>query len=236
MHQPPASAAGSTVFGALQAAVLLCCKALFCAFPRQNSGKARYAERLAALHSEIPVIANSEVFPKKSEIGDHNHEKWQENRNYRKIRDDSGEVVAHIITVDGRDVAVTEDVFAAYAQMDRRERYLSEDLPTGKVLSMEQLAEDGVLPDYVGAETAPSAEDCVLARESEREREELTSLLLAALISLEDRDRQLITALFYDHLSTREYARRIGVTQRAVIKRRDRILRDMKKYFEKFAA
>ena len=45
---------------------------------------------------------------------------------------------------------------------------------------MEQMAEDGVLPDYVGAETAPSAEDCVLARESEREREELTSLLLAA--------------------------------------------------------
>ena len=85
-------------------------------------------------------------------------------------------------------MAVTEDVFAAYAQMDRRERYLSEDLPTGKVLSLEQMAEDGVLPDYVGAETAPSAEDCVLARESEREREELTSLLLAALIALEDRD------------------------------------------------
>lgn len=78
-------------------------------------------------------------------------EKWQENRNYRKIRDENGTVIANIITVDGRDVAVTEDVFAAYAQMDRRERYLSEDLPTGKVLSMEQLAEDGVLPDYVGA-------------------------------------------------------------------------------------
>ena len=157
-------------------------------------------------------------------------EKWQENRNYRKIKDENGTVIANIITVDGRDVAVTEDVFAAYAQMDRRERYLSEDLPTGKVLSLEQMAEDGVLPDYVGAETAPSAEDCVLARESEREREELTSLLPAALIALEDRDRQLI------HLSTREYARRTGVTQRAVIKRRDRILRDMKKYFEKFAA
>ena len=55
-------------------------------------------------------------------------EKWQENRNYRKIRDENGTVIANIITVDGRDVAVTEDVFAAYAQMDRRERYLSEDL------------------------------------------------------------------------------------------------------------
>lgn len=155
-------------------------------------------------------------------------EKWQENRNYRKIRDENGTVIANIITVDGRDVAVTEDVFAAYAQMDRRERYLSEDLPTGKVLSMEQLAEDGVLPDYVGAETTPSAEDCCLRRE-------LSGMLLAALLSLKDQDRDLITALFYDHLSTREYARRIGVTQRAVIKRRDRILRDLKKYFEKFA-
>ena len=85
--------------------------------------------------------------------------KWQENRNYRKIRDDSGEVVAHIITVDGRDVAVTEDVFAAYAQMDRRERYLSEDLPTGKVLSLEQMAEDGVLPDYCLLYTSDAADD-----------------------------------------------------------------------------
>ena len=40
---------------------------------------------------------------------------------------------------------------------------------------------------------------------------------------------------FYDHVSTRAYARRIGVTQHAVIKRRDRILRDMKKFFEKFS-
>ena len=162
--------------------------------------------------------------------------KWQENRNYRKIRDDSGEVVAHIITVDGRDVAVTEDVFAAYAQMDRRERYLSEDLPTGKVLSLEQMAEDGVLPDYVGAETAPSAEDCCFAREDHHMREERSHLLREALNCLEERDRQVITALFYQQLSTRECARRMGITQRAVIKRRDRILRDMKKYFEKNAA
>lgn len=155
--------------------------------------------------------------------------KWQENRNYRRIRDDSGKVVANIITVDGIDVAVTEAVFAAYAQMDRRERYLSEDVPTGNQLSLEQMTEDGIQHGYVGAETECSAEDRCLQKEQ-------SDMLLAALLSLEDRDRQLITALFYDHLSTRECARRIGVTQRAVIKRRDRILRDLKKYFEKFAA
>mgnify|MGYP004708314813 CR=1 FL=1 len=31
------------------------------------------------------------------------------------------------------------------------------------------------------------------------------------------------------------YGRRIGRTQRAVMKRRDRILRDLKKYFENFS-
>lgn len=163
-------------------------------------------------------------------------EKWQENRNYRKIRDENGTVIANIITVDGRDVAVTEDVFAAYAQMDRRERYLSEDLPTGKVLSMEQLAEDGVLPDYVGAETAPSARGLRPCTGVGTGAGRTDQPAAGGAYRLGGRDRQLITALFYDRLSTREYARRIGVTQRAVIKRRDRILRDMKKYFEKFAA
>ena len=155
--------------------------------------------------------------------------KWQENRNYRRVRDNSGKVIANIITVDGIDVAVTEDVFVAYAQMDRRERYLSEDAPTGNQLSLEQMMEDGIQYDYVGAETECSAEDRYLQKEQ-------TGMLLDALLSLEDRDRQLITALFCERISTRECARRIGMTQRAVIKRRDRILRDLKKYFEKFAA
>ena len=162
--------------------------------------------------------------------------KWQESRNYRKIKDETGTVTACIITVDGMDVEVTEEVYEVYARMDRRERYLAEDMPAGRMLSLEQMAEDGVQPDYVGAETSPSAEECCLENERAAEREKLSGLLLAALISLEDRDRQLITALFYDHLSTRECARLQGVSQRAVIKRRDRILRDMKKYFEKYSA
>lgn len=67
-------------------------------------------------------------------------EKWQENRNYRRIKDQNGNIVANIITVDGMDVPVTEEVYAAYAKMDRRERYLSEDVPAGRLLSLEQMA------------------------------------------------------------------------------------------------
>ena len=50
--------------------------------------------------------------------------KWQEERNYRRVRNEGGEVIANIITVDGMDVEVPEDVYLAYAQADRRERYI----------------------------------------------------------------------------------------------------------------
>ena len=48
---------------------------------------------------------------------------WQKNRNYKRIKDENGNVIANIITIDGIDVEVTEEVFLAYSQMDRRERY-----------------------------------------------------------------------------------------------------------------
>ena len=35
--------------------------------------------------------------------------KWQEERNYRRVRSEGGEVIANIITVDGMDVEVPED-------------------------------------------------------------------------------------------------------------------------------
>ena len=149
--------------------------------------------------------------------------KWQEERNYRRVRSEGGEVIANIITVDGMDVEVPEDVYLAYAQADRRERYIMEEQSSGKLLSLEQMEEDALLPDYVGAETAPSAETEALEREELRNLAEQKQILLLAL---------LINALFFDGASTRECAQRMGVSQRAVIKRRDRILRDLKKFFE----
>ena len=80
--------------------------------------------------------------------------KWQENRNYRRIKNENGEVIANIITVEGQDVEVSEDIFNAYAQADRRERYLLEEQSVGKVLSLERMEADDLLPTFVGAETA----------------------------------------------------------------------------------
>ena len=106
--------------------------------------------------------------------------------------------------------------------------------PTGRK-ALEQMAEDDLLSDYVGAEAAPSAEEEALEREQEQSLAEWKEMLLLAMLSLNDADRELINALFFDGASTRDYAARIGITQRAVIKRRDGILRDLKKYFENFS-
>lgn len=109
--------------------------------------------------------------------------KWQEERNYRRVRNEGGEVIANIITVDGMDVEVPEDVYLAYAQADRRERYITEEQSSGKLLSLEQMEEDALLPDYVGAETAPSAETEALEREDLRNLAEQKQILLLALRS-----------------------------------------------------
>ena len=37
--------------------------------------------------------------------------KWQEERNYRRIYNEAGEVIANIITVDGVDVVVSSVLF-----------------------------------------------------------------------------------------------------------------------------
>lgn len=83
-------------------------------FLRQSSGKAWHAQSLAAVHRQISVIPIPGLSPMKNlrlEIMD--MKKWQESRNYRKIRDNSGNIIANMITADGVDVAVTDEVFEA---------------------------------------------------------------------------------------------------------------------------
>lgn len=159
-------------------------------------------------------------------------EKWQKERNYKRIRDKNGKIVANIITVFGRDIAVSDAVFDAYSGMDRRARYISEDVPSVAELSLECLIEDGISPERLMQENEPSAEDICVGREDEIWRADIIKQLSAALSELPDEEYQLVRALFFDGISVREYARRLGMTHRAIVKRRDRILDHLKKILE----
>ena len=68
---------------------------------------------------------------------------WKDTRNYRRFRDENGNVIANIIYVDGEEVAVSDEVYEAYASMDRRERYLEERDNDDKPLSVDALLEEG---------------------------------------------------------------------------------------------
>lgn len=130
--------------------------------------------------------------------------KWQEERNYRRIYNEAGEVIANIITVDGVDVEVAENVYLAYSQADRRERYVREEMESGKLLSLDKLLEDEVPLEPLGVEMSPSAEDTAA-------------------------ERQLLQALYFEGIPAREYARQLGVYHRTVLYRRDQLLEKLRR-------
>ncbi|MEY8352950.1 sigma-70 family RNA polymerase sigma factor [Lachnospiraceae bacterium 54-53] len=146
---------------------------------------------------------------------------WQKERNYRKITNSDGSFT-YIITIDGEDIEVDAEVYTTYSSADRRERYLYE-REEGLLLSLDRLEEDKVPLDSLLDKHPVSAEDVILAQiESER--------LQAALDSLSLEDRQLIDALVLGGVTEREYAARIGITQKNVNKKKQRILLKLKKF------
>lgn len=155
--------------------------------------------------------------------------KWQEERNYRRVRNEAGEVIANIITVDGMDVEVPEDVYLAYAQADRRERYVREEMEAGKLLSLDKLLEDEVPLESLGVELGPSAEDATLEREEGSETAKQLKKLTEALSGLNTAERQLLQTLYFEGIPAREYARQLGVYHRTVLYRRDKLLEKLRR-------
>ena len=160
--------------------------------------------------------------------------KRQEKRNYRRFKDENGNAIANVITVDGETVEVTDAVYQVYAQVDRRERYITEEVEPGMILSLDKFLEEEVTLETLGVELEESAESLVLEREQLEMISQQKSILYSALDSLDQPERQLIEALFFEEVSIREYSRRIGVTHRAIIKRRDYVLKKTQKFFRKF--
>ena len=91
---------------------------------------------------------------------------WQKNRNYKRVKDKDGRTWLQIsITVFGQDVEVSDEIFTAYMQMDNHARYIMEDAPKGKELSLEQMMEDGAPIETTVYDAVLSAEECYLQAE-----------------------------------------------------------------------
>jgi RNA polymerase sigma factor (sigma-70 family) len=124
----------------------------------------------------------------------------------------------YFIRVDGELTPVTEELYRAYHQMARRERYLEErDLTHGKVLYADMDTAETTGEDMIPDLDAVPAED-----------EAIRNVLIEAMrecVALLDRDeRALIHAVYTRGLSQREAAALFGISQPALKKRHDKVI------------
>ena len=136
--------------------------------------------------------------------------------------------------IDGQFIEVTEEVYRVYMQGDRKMRYFETDLKiertildeNGRVqqiipsreVSLDRLVEDNARQFE---DTRESVEDAVLRKLAEDD-------LRRALTKLTDEEYALVYALFYEGRTERDYAKELGVSQVAVHKRKQRILKKLK--------
>ena len=167
---------------------------------------------------------------------------WQEYRNFRKTENADGSYT-YIITVDGEDVEVSKEVYAAYSssayKMEYMERGLKRDRvkrgANGKAVKDEN-GQPVVLPerevslnklfdeDWDFPTSEPSPEDAVLSFENFESDE-----LRRCLSLLTDDEQALIHALFDKGMTEQEYADLLGIKQPSVNERKQRILKKIKK-------
>lgn len=132
----------------------------------------------------------------------------------------------YVIRVEGNVVEVSPEVYYAYFHMERQERGQEEKKQRNSVVSYDALDSD----ETVGLETmpdliSPRLDDLMILRE-------LRHKLRCAIEVLPAGERELIQAIYFEGLSERDYARRKGISQTGVNKRRKKILSKMKTFFD----
>lgn len=122
------------------------------------------------------------------------------------------------IKVQGVLVEVTREVYLAYYSVERHARTLDEkDVRNGKVLysalDTEETLGEEMIPDFGAARVEDVAIGNVLCEK-----------LRQCLALLPEQERELIQALYFEGLTEREYAQRIGISQKGINKRRHKIM------------
>ena len=170
---------------------------------------------------------------------------WQKYQNYR-IHENPDGSLTYIITVDGQDVEVSEEIYRMYATTRRKMKYMELDLKRDRYLrdgsgrtvrdengnpvmipEREVSLEKIIFEGWDCPSPAPSLEDEII-NSYESEIKELRRC--AAL--LPDDERALVHALFYEGKTIREYADITGKSKSSVVRDKARILGKLKNLFK----
>ena len=164
---------------------------------------------------------------------------WQKNRTYRKYKNEDG-TFTYIIMVDGVKVEVDEEIYKEYAKFERQMEYIELDLKRDRVL---QDSDGKVVLDENGLPVILSEREISLEKlmdedwdfqSSESLPEEAVieafefEMLYACLDLLDEDERELINALFFEHLTERQYAEKLGLSKTALHARKVKALKNLK--------
>lgn len=139
------------------------------------------------------------------------------------------------IKVGKQSVPVTDEIYQEYYQMKRRERYMEEDIKVGS---------SKVDPETGEVTYKPSKEDSIQRLmdkgqdfADEKNLEDLVVdkamllILQEAMKELNRQEKELIEDLFYKEMTVRDVAQKEDISHVAVMKRRDKILAKLRKFF-----
>ena len=130
----------------------------------------------------------------------------------------------YLIPINGKLIEVEREVYEIYYQMDRRARYIEERERDNGVVSYQAIETQGI-DGEVGLKDPNEVlmEDSVITQE-------ILAQLYRCIAALPRAERELILAIYYEGLSPKDYAERIGLTKRGVNGQRKRILAKMRDY------
>ncbi len=121
---------------------------------------------------------------------------------------------------------VTAETYKAYYKDKRRQKYIDERSLLNGDVSYDALDTDETLGAEVFADTKTNVEATVINKMTVAE-------LRKAFLLLSPDERELITAIYIQNLTEREYAKQKGVYHNAVHKRKLRILEKLKKFLDR---
>ena len=137
---------------------------------------------------------------------------------------ENNEKRTYYLRVSGTMVKVTEEVYRTYYQFKDHQKHLERmERKHGQfsydALDTSERSGEAMLSDFF----APSIEEIAIAH-----------VMYEKLhCSFSQAEKQLIQALYYEGLSEREYAARIGISQKGVNKRKHAIQKKLRKMLEK---
>ena len=121
---------------------------------------------------------------------------------------------------------VTAETYKAYYKDKRRQKYIDERSLLNGDVSYDALDTDEILGAEVFADTKTDVESAVINKMTVAE-------LRDAFLLLSPDERELITAIYIQNLTEREYAKQKGIYHNAVHKRKLRILEKLKNFLDK---